>query len=595
MGVIVTIRARLMWLVGIALLPAIAIIAYDEYLFRQQVFSAIQEDAGRVVSLVSQQLHAEISDTERRCRLLERLPAVQAMNASSGAALAEILRESPQYTNIALVDASGRVVASAVPFAGDVSVADRVFFRHAVATRGFAVGVFYRNPIAPRPGLNLGHPIVDAAGGVRGVIWVSLGLEWSQSFVSAARLPAGAVLLILDREGTVLMRSLDPHRWVGQSAAGTELFSRTRDQGSGALTTIGVDGVKRMFAFARVETGVQGADAFLSIGIPTAEAESAGRQSLLRNLGILLAGALVCLGLTWFAADRFFLRETRALLGTARALKAGDVSARTGISEGPGELRDVARALDAGLEAVARQLGIAREIQMGFLPVSLPAATRGTPLDVHAVIEPARKVGGDLYEVLRAADDRVVVALGDVSGKGFPAALFMAVAVTVLRTLARSIADPAEILTRLNDELAEQNPRGMFVTIQCLVFDLAAKRVTCAGAGHHQLVILSPGQAPRLAFPSSGRPAGLLPVNTITSESVPLSPGDTFVLFSDGVSEAMNSNDEFFGEDRLLAMLDALDPRAPADIVRETLNAVRDFAGAAPQSDDITILAARYL
>jgi sigma-B regulation protein RsbU (phosphoserine phosphatase) len=76
---------------------------------------------------------------------------------------------------------------------------------------------------------------------------------------------------------------------------------------------------------------------------------------------------------------------------------------------------------------------------------------------------------------------------------------------------------------------------------------------------------------------------------------MPLSPGDTFVLFSDGVSEAMNAADDFFGEDRLLAMLDALDPRAPADIVRETLNAVRDFAGAAPQSDDITRLAARYL
>ena len=250
---------------------------------------------------------------------------------------------------------------------------------------------------------------------------------------------------------------------------------------------------------------------------------------------------------------------------------------------------------DAVKEAMARDLRIAREIQMGILPADLAAATRGTGLDVQAVIEPAKKVGGDLYEVLRADDDRVVVAVGDVSGKGIPAALFMAVAVTVLRTLARSITDPAEILKRLNDELAAQNPRGMFVTIQCLVFDVAEKRVTAAGAGHHQLVILSPGQAPRLAFPSSGRPAGLMPLNPISSESMALAPGDTFVLFSDGVSEATNAADEFFGEDRLLAMLDALDPRAPADIVRETLNAVRDFAGAAPQSDDITILAARYL
>ena len=250
---------------------------------------------------------------------------------------------------------------------------------------------------------------------------------------------------------------------------------------------------------------------------------------------------------------------------------------------------------DAIKEAAARELRIAREIQMGILPANLADATRGTGLDVQAVIEPAKKVGGDLYEVLRADDNRVVVALGDVSGKGVPAALFMAVAVTVLRTLARHIEAPDEILSRLNDELAAQNPRGMFVTIQCLVFDLAAKRVTCAGAGHHQLVVLSRGQPPRFAFPSSGRPAGLMPVNPISSESMALEPGDTFVLFSDGVSEAMNAADEFFGEDRLLAHLGVTADATPADIVRDTLQAVRDFAGAAPQSDDITILAARYL
>ena len=249
---------------------------------------------------------------------------------------------------------------------------------------------------------------------------------------------------------------------------------------------------------------------------------------------------------------------------------------------------------DAIREAIARELRIAREIQMGILPADLAAATTGTPIAVDAVIEPARQVGGDLYEVLRAADDRVVVALGDVSGKGIPAAMFMAVAVTVLRTLARTITDPAEILRRLNDELADQNPRGMFVTIQCLVFDLAKEEVAVAGAGHHQLVMLSPGQPPRLAFPSSGRPAGLMPSNPVERESIGLSAGTTFVLFSDGVSEAMNAVDEFFGEERLLAHLAESSSVSPTDIVRGTLDAVRAFAAGAPQSDDITILAARY-
>jgi len=249
---------------------------------------------------------------------------------------------------------------------------------------------------------------------------------------------------------------------------------------------------------------------------------------------------------------------------------------------------------DAIREAMARDLRIAREIQMGILPADLSSATKGTGLGVHAVIEPAREVGGDLYEVLRGSDDRVVVALGDVSGKGIPAALFMAVAVTVLRTLARQIEEPDEILRRLNDELAEQNPRGMFVTLQCLVFDLKRRVVSCAGAGHHQLVVMSPGRPPRLACPSSGRPAGLMPVNPIERETFPLEPGDTFVLFSDGVSEAMNQADEFYGDDRLLAVLSAANGSAPTEVVTRVMTDVRAFTAGAKQSDDITVLVAQY-
>jgi len=249
---------------------------------------------------------------------------------------------------------------------------------------------------------------------------------------------------------------------------------------------------------------------------------------------------------------------------------------------------------DAVREAMARDLRIAREIQMGILPADLQAATSHTDLDVHAIIEPAQQVGGDLYEVLRASDDRLVVALGDVSGKGIPAALFMAVAVTVLRTLARHIVDPAEILCRLNAELTERNPRGMFVTMQCLIFDLAQRRVSFAGAGHHQLAIVSSGRPPRLACLSSGRPAGLMAFNPIECETLPLEAGDTFVLFSDGVSEAMNAAEDFYGEERLLAALSASAGTPAADTVRKVVADVRAFVAGAKQSDDITVLAARY-
>jgi sigma-B regulation protein RsbU (phosphoserine phosphatase) len=249
---------------------------------------------------------------------------------------------------------------------------------------------------------------------------------------------------------------------------------------------------------------------------------------------------------------------------------------------------------DAVREAMARDLRIAREIQMGILPADLRAATNGSGLGVDAAIEPAREVGGDLYEVLRLSDSRVLVALGDVSGKGIPAALFMAVVVTVLRTLARQLGEPDAILRRLNDDLAEQNPRGMFVTLQCLIFDLEHRRVSCAGAGHHELAILSPDRPPRLACPSTGRPAGLMLCNPIERETLPLEPGQTFVLFSDGVSEAMNRDEDFYGEERLLAALAGASGASPATVVKRLLSDVRAFTDGAKQSDDITVVAAQY-
>jgi phosphoserine phosphatase RsbU/P len=244
--------------------------------------------------------------------------------------------------------------------------------------------------------------------------------------------------------------------------------------------------------------------------------------------------------------------------------------------------------------AAERDLRIAQEIQTGLLPANIPAEIQGTGLDVHAILEPARHVGGDLFEVLRLGPDRVLVALGDVSGKGIPAALFMAVAMTLLRSLARQGHSPEKILQQLNDELLQQNPRGMFVTLQILVFDLARGSVTCASAGHHGAVRITPGNVPQLAFTSCGRVLGLMPAEDIASESLELQAGDTFVLFTDGVSEAFGPEDELFGDERLLEYLQT----SPGQNARETtlgvLGAVRLHADGVKQSDDITVLSVRY-
>jgi sigma-B regulation protein RsbU (phosphoserine phosphatase) len=270
--------------------------------------------------------------------------------------------------------------------------------------------------------------------------------------------------------------------------------------------------------------------------------------------------------------------------------------------------------------AAERDLRIAREIQMGLLPTNIRTQTQGTGLDVDAALEPAHQVGGDLYEVLRLGPDRVLVAVGDVSGKGIPAALFMAVTMTLLRSMARQGYGVEEILRRLNDELLEQNPRGMFVTMQLMVFDTAARTVTCASAGHHAAARLSAGRPPEPAFTSSGRVLGLLPSEPIPPETIAVKPGDTFVLFTDGVSEAFDANGDLFGEERLLAHLASATATAPlaaaagastsaaavtaagaaagagsaGAITAGVLQAVRNHAAGTKQSDDITIVTVRY-
>lgn len=249
---------------------------------------------------------------------------------------------------------------------------------------------------------------------------------------------------------------------------------------------------------------------------------------------------------------------------------------------------------DAVKAAAERDLRIAREIQMGLLPADIGAQIRGTGLDVHGVLEPARQVGGDLYEVLRLGPDRVLVAVGDVSGKGIPAALFMAVVMTLLRSLARQGHPLETILRQLNDELLEQNPRGMFVTLQCLLFDLASRRVTCASAGHHAAALVRTGQPPAMTFTSSGAVLGLLPGGEIPTETCELRNGDRFVLFTDGVSEAFNADEELFGDERLLGLLSESNGHSARDTATGLLDAVRRHAGTAPQSDDITIVAVRY-
>ena len=248
---------------------------------------------------------------------------------------------------------------------------------------------------------------------------------------------------------------------------------------------------------------------------------------------------------------------------------------------------------DAVKAALERDLSIAKEIQLGLLPSDLAACVEGTGLDLHALMEPAQHVGGDLYLALRTTPDRLLLAVGDVSGKGIPASLFMAVTMTLLRSLAREQLGPDAILTRLNEELAAHNRGQLFVTLACALFDLPAGRVRVANAGHPSPVLLSADGSASAPFGSTGLIAGLFPKAAYTCNEAAFSPGDTLVFYSDGVSEAMDPEENEFGEERLVAGLLARPRGGAKEVADGVLAEVRRHAGTARQSDDITVVTVR--
>jgi len=245
---------------------------------------------------------------------------------------------------------------------------------------------------------------------------------------------------------------------------------------------------------------------------------------------------------------------------------------------------------DAVKEQIASELRVAREIQMGMLPHDFTAMETAYAVEFGAVLEPAREVGGDLYGVCAAARERLVVFLGDVSGKGIPASLFMVRAISLARLLSRDIAEPERILARLNDELASDNPSCMFVTFMCAVFDPSAGRLVIANAGHCRPVLLTAGSPPRWAIKDLGTVLGLEPGLDFERTELTLRPGDTVLFYTDGVTEAFNARDECYGDERLLADTGTFAGQSAPAIAAGLLRAVRAFAGSAPQSDDIAIL-----
>jgi len=245
-------------------------------------------------------------------------------------------------------------------------------------------------------------------------------------------------------------------------------------------------------------------------------------------------------------------------------------------------------------ERLEEGLKLAHDIQMSMLPKTFPPFPERRDLDIFAAITPAKKVGGDFYDFFFLDENRLCFAIGDVSGKGVPAALFMAVIKTLFKAIAGRVQNPGEILSTVNREICRDNDSQMFTTLFCGILDTRTGEIRYSNGGHNPPYHLSRAgvqQVPK----TGGRVLGLLEETTYAGSRLVLGPGETLLLYTDGVTEALDPAEQFFSERRLESILTQINFASAREQIEHLTREITLFAAGAEQADDITTLAIRFL
>ena len=331
-------------------------------------------------------------------------------------------------------------------------------------------------------------------------------------------------------------------------------------------------------------------------------------RSTLIVLAPLIGGMLLVLLIQMRELKKHVFRPLRVIAERMRSFSARDarhlepvgITTNDEMEEIAGAFEGMAHDIDeylADIDELTAQrvqaeveLDVARRIQRGIVPV-LTQRTFGD-LGVCAFSQPARMVGGDFYIMFPRSDGTAALVVGDVSGKGMAAALFMSMVSSMSREGLMAGRGPKETLERVNALLTESNPEGLFVSMFAAVFDSSDGRVTFCNAGHMPPLVV--GESVRKLKVDSGELVGLYDDIELVEETVTLAPGESLLLFTDGVNEATNAANEFMGMERFVSALEAHLPFACAfDVADETVWAVKKFAGGSEQFDDLTVAVVR--
>ena len=308
------------------------------------------------------------------------------------------------------------------------------------------------------------------------------------------------------------------------------------------------------------------------------------RRILIRPLGTLHHAAI---GLVESRMEN--LSDFKVDLHTGDELEDLSDSFRYMVSELNEYIRDLSR-VTAEKERIGAELDVARHIQASMLPCIFPAFPERHEFDIYASMTPAKEVGGDFYDFFLVDDDHLAIVMADVSGKGVPAALFMMISKTLLKSAAQSGLSPKAVLEKVNNQLCENNDAEMFVTVWLGILEISTGKMKCANAGHEYPAIMRRGGGFQLFKDKHGLVLAGMEGARYREYELELNEGDRLFVYTDGVPEATNADTVLYGTDRMLHALNEAKDRSCCELLASLHRDVDAFVGAADQFDDITML-----
>lgn len=451
---------------------------------------------------------------------------------------------------------------------------------------------------------------------IRGIVTVDVSLDQLTQTISAIQVLDTGYAFLVSRNGAMVTHPVTDY------IMNETIFSLAEAAGDADLREVGRRMLRGESGFVPYR-GFSGMPARLhfspipgagwSLGIVFPEDELfAGIRTLTFSVAAIGVLGILLIALVVVLIARSITRPIRELATATRQISEGDFALQLPVNHSRDEVGTLSRAFVAmslslqehirelvtttsAKERIEGELSIAHDIQMSILPRMLPPFPNREEFNLFAVIEPAKEVGGDFYDFFQIDDKHLCLVIADVSGKGVPASLFMAVTKTLIKATAKAGLSPADILGRVNDEIAHDNEQSMFVTVFCAILDLRSGVMSYTNAGHNPPVHMPCRGLPVYLPRSPQLVIGAVEGYVYRVETLTMAPGDRLFLYTDGVTEAMAPQDRPYSDERLLELLTAHRQESIHALIDTTVADIRTFADGAPQSDDITLLVIEFI